>query len=103
MTGTAIVTGPTVGSIGYYVALELARGGRPVVLAGRVPERLAAASDAILRGLPDAAVDRLVVDLSLLDSVRSAAGRAVDLGPLSLLVNNAGVMAPPYSRTREGL
>ncbi len=97
------MTGPTLGGIGFYVALELARGGLPVVLAGRSLDRLAAASDAILRELPDAEVDRLVVDLSLLDSVRSAAGRAADLGPVSLLVNNAGVMAPPYSRTREGL
>ena len=103
MTGSAIVTGPTLGGIGFYVALELARGGLPVVLAGRSLDRLAAASDAILRELPDAEVDRLVVDLSLLDSVRSAAGRAADLGSVSLLVNNAGVMAPPYSRTREGL
>ena len=101
-TGTAIVTGPTVGGIGYFVALGLARGGRRVVLAGRTPERLAAASDAIRREVPDADLERLVVDMSVLDSVRSAAGRAVDLGPVSLLVNNAGVMGTPYSRTRDG-
>ena len=47
MTGTAIVTGPTLGGIGFYVALELARAGRRVVLAGRTPERLGAAADAI--------------------------------------------------------
>jgi NAD(P)-dependent dehydrogenase (short-subunit alcohol dehydrogenase family) len=34
--------------------------------------------------------------------VRSAAGRTADLGPVSLLVNNAGVMGTPYSRTRDG-
>src|SRR5690349_21650454 len=72
-SGTAIVTGPTVGGIGYFVALGLARGGRRVVLAGRTPERLAAASDAIRREVPDADLERLVVDVSVLDSVRSAA------------------------------
>ncbi len=101
-TGTAIVTGPTVGGIGYFVALGLARAGRRVVLAGRTPERLAAACDAIRREVPDADLERLVVDVSVLDSVRSAAGRAADLGPVSLLVNNAGVMGTPYSRTRDG-
>jgi NAD(P)-dependent dehydrogenase (short-subunit alcohol dehydrogenase family) len=73
-----------------------------VVLAGRTPERLAAASDAIRREVPGADLERLVVDVSVLDSVRSAAGRAADLGPVSLLVNNAGVMGTPYSRTRDG-
>ena len=102
-SGTAIVTGPTVSGIGYFVALELARGGRRVVLAGRTQERLTAATDAIRREVPDADLERLVVDVSVLDSVRSAAGRAADLGPVSLLVNNAGVMGTPYSRTRDGL
>ena len=73
-----------------------------MVLAGRNPERLAEAADAIAAAQPAADLDRLVVDLSDLDSVRSAAGRAADLGALHLLVNNAGVMASPYTRTREG-
>src|SRR5215217_2457246 len=101
-TTTAVVTGPSAGSIGFHVALELARSGNRVVLAGRSLERLDAAADAIAAEVPAAELERLVVDLSLLDSVRSAAGRASDLGPVHLLVNNAGVMAP-YTPTREGL
>ena len=102
MTGTAVVTGPTLGGIGFHTALGLVRDGWRVVLAGRNPERLAEAADAIAAAQPAADLDRLVVDLSDLDSVRSAAGRAADLGALHLLVNNAGVMASPYTRTREG-
>ncbi len=102
MTSTSVVTGPSSGGIGYVVARELARRGDRVVLAGRSAERLGEAEAGIVAELPHARLERLVVDLSDLDSVRSAAGRAADLGPLRLLVNNAGVMAPPYSRTREG-
>jgi NAD(P)-dependent dehydrogenase (short-subunit alcohol dehydrogenase family) len=73
-----------------------------VVLAGRTAARLDEAAAGIRAALPDADLQQLVVDLSLLDSVRSAGGRAADLGPLHLLVNNAGVMGTPYQRTREG-
>jgi NAD(P)-dependent dehydrogenase (short-subunit alcohol dehydrogenase family) len=43
------------------------------------------------------------VDLADLGSVRKAAAQAGSLGPIDVLVNNAGVMAPPYSRTVDGL
>jgi NAD(P)-dependent dehydrogenase (short-subunit alcohol dehydrogenase family) len=100
---TAIVTGPTEGGIGFHTALGLARSGWRVVLAGRTASRVDAAATAIHDEVPDAQTERLVLDVSDLDSVRSAAGRAADLGPLRLLVNNAGVMATSYTRTREGL
>jgi NAD(P)-dependent dehydrogenase (short-subunit alcohol dehydrogenase family) len=102
VTSTSVVTGPSAGGLGFHVALELARRGGRVVLAGRTPARLADAAAAISAVVPEAALERLVVDLADLDSVRSAAGRAGALGPLDVLVNNAGVMAPPYTRTREG-
>jgi NAD(P)-dependent dehydrogenase (short-subunit alcohol dehydrogenase family) len=83
--------------------LGLAHEGWRVVLAGRTASRLDAAATAIHADVPDALTERLVLDLADLDAVRSAAGRAADLGPLHLLVNNAGVMATSYTRTREGL
>ena len=104
LTGrTAVVTGPTLGGLGFHTALELARHGARVVLAGRTPDKLAAAAEAIAAEVPAASTEALVVDLSDLGSVRAAGEAAAGLGPLHLLVNNAGIMAPPLRRTGDGL
>ena len=100
---SALVTGPTLGGLGFHTALELARRGAHVTLAGRTPARLAAAAEAITADVPGARLDTLVVDLSDLSSVRAAGAEAARLGPLHLLVNNAGIMAPPLRRTADGL
>ena len=104
LTGrTAVVTGPTQGGLGFHTALELARHGARVALAGRTPAKLDAAADAITAEVPDALLDRVVVDLSELGSVREGAAAAAALGPIHLLVNNAGIMATPQRRTSDGL
>ena len=104
LTGrTAVVTGPTLGGLGFHTALELARHGARVVLAGRTPDKLEAAATALAAEVPGAATEALVVDLSDLSSVRAAGAAATRFGPIHLLVNNAGVMAPPLSRTTDGL
>ena len=100
---TALITGPTLGGLGFHTALELARHGSRVALAGRTPAKLDAAASAVADEVPGADLTTLQLDLSDLDAVRSAAGRAGNLGPLHLLVNNAGIMAPPHSRTADGL
>ncbi|MYT73155.1 MULTISPECIES: oxidoreductase [unclassified Streptomyces] len=97
---TAVVTGANSG-IGYVTARELARAGAQVVLACRSAERGSTAVDRIRDEVPGAAVEFAALDLGDLASVRGFAegwtGR-----PLDLLVNNAGVMALPYSRTADG-
>ena len=100
---TALVTGVSVGGLGHATALELARAGARVVLAGRNPGRLAEADAAIREEVPDAELEPLVVDLADQSSVRSAAAEAAAYGSLDLLVNNAGIMATPYRRTVDGL
>lgn len=100
---TAVVTGPTLGGLGFHTALELARHGARVVLAGRTPAKLDAAAETIAAQVPSASLETLRVDLSDLGSVRTAAAEAADLGPLHLLINNAGIMAPPQRRTADGL
>ena len=100
---TAVVTGPTLGGLGFHTALELARHGARVALAGRTTAKLDAAADAITAQVPGADLDTLVVDLSDLASVRAAGEAAGDLGPIHLLVNNAGIMATPHRRTTDGL
>jgi NAD(P)-dependent dehydrogenase (short-subunit alcohol dehydrogenase family) len=102
LTGTrALVTGTTSG-VGLVTARELARAGAEVVLAARDPAKLDATRRAIGTAVPGARLQPLVVDLADLASVRRAAAEAADLGPLDLLVNNAGVMATPYRRTPDG-
>ncbi len=97
----ALVTGVTSG-IGEQTAIELARHGSEVILGARNPEKLAASIDRIVREVPGAVLHPLAIDVSSLESVRRAAARAAEHGPLHLLVNNAGVMATPYERTPDG-
>ena len=99
---TTLVTGCTVGGLGFHASLELARRGGRVVLAGRSSDRLVAAEEAIRREVPDAELDQLVVDLADLTSVRLATSQARAVGPIHCLLNNAGVMAAPYARTSDG-
>ncbi len=100
---TCVVTGTTQGGLGHFTSLELARRGARVVLAGRSADKLARTETVIRDEVPDALLERLVVDLADLSSVRTAAARASELGPIDVLVNNAGVMAPPFRRTPDGL
>jgi NAD(P)-dependent dehydrogenase (short-subunit alcohol dehydrogenase family) len=95
MTGrTVIITGSNSG-IGQAAATSLAASGARVVLAVRSIEKGQAAA-ASMSG--DTEVRRL--DLASLASVREfAAGWD---GPIDLLINNAGVMVPPLSRTADG-
>jgi len=99
---TAVVTGVSVGGLGHWTALELARAGARVVLAGRTPAKLDATAAEIRAQVPGADLVPLTVDLMSLASVRAAAEKAAALGPLDLLVNNAGIMATPYVRTADG-
>jgi NAD(P)-dependent dehydrogenase (short-subunit alcohol dehydrogenase family) len=99
---TIMVTGSTSG-IGRCAALELARNGARVVIAGRNELKIAETVKAIEAKVPGAALERLVVDLSDLDSVRRAAGVAASLGPIDVLINNAGIMGVPFATTRDGL
>lgn len=100
---TTLVTGTTEGGLGHFTALELARRGGRVVLAGRSADKLDSTESAILREVPGAVLEKLVVDLADLASVRTAARGVGELGPIHVLVNNAGVMAPPFRRTGDGL
>lgn len=97
----ALVTGVTSG-IGESTALELARRGAEVILAARSKDKLEVAVRDILEEVPDARLQRLIIDVSELSSVRRAAAEASEHGTLDLLINNAGVMFTPYSRTGDG-
>jgi NAD(P)-dependent dehydrogenase (short-subunit alcohol dehydrogenase family) len=93
---TVIVTGASSG-IGLEAAKAFTAHGARVILAVRDEARGGRAA-AALPG-PGANEVRLL-DLASLDSVRAFARDWS--GPVDLLVNNAGVMIPPLSRTADG-
>ncbi len=93
---TALVTGGNSG-IGWQVCLELARHGARVRLASRDPGRGRDAVRRIRELVPAADVEPVRLDLASLASVETLAAQWQ--GPLHLLVNNAGVMAPPRLRS----
>ena len=97
----ALVTGVTSG-LGEHTVLEMARKGASVVMAARSETKLRAAVDDVKRVLPNAELIPLVLDLADLGSVRRAVDEVKGLGPLDILINNAGVMATPYHRTVDG-
>lgn len=99
LTGrTAVVTGANSG-IGWCTARALAAHGARVVLACRDVERGKLAADRIRSGVPSAELDVAHLDLSAMASVREFGDGWV--GPLHLLVNNAGVMSPPKRMTTD--
>ncbi len=94
---TAVVTGSNSG-IGYEAAKVLAQRGATVVLACR---NLSKAREAAAR--IGGKTEVVELDLASLRSVRRGAEELLERFPqLHLLVNNAGVMVPPYSLTEDG-
>jgi NAD(P)-dependent dehydrogenase (short-subunit alcohol dehydrogenase family) len=98
----AVITGANSG-IGLETAKVLAARGAMVVLAGRDPGRTAAAADQVRDAAAGAQAETAELDLASLDSVRAAAADISSRFPrLDLLINNAGLMFPPYGLTKDG-
>jgi len=98
----AIITGGT-GGLGLETARVLATRRATVVLAGRDPAKLEKASGGLIAAQPGASVQTAEVDLASLESVRKAAAELAARYPnIDLLINNAGVMMPPYGLTKDG-
>lgn len=90
-----LITGANSG-IGYYAALTLARKGAHVVLACRDRRKGEAALARLHTEAPGTGTKLAILDLASLASVRQFAARELAGGqPLDILINNAGVMAPP--------
>jgi NAD(P)-dependent dehydrogenase (short-subunit alcohol dehydrogenase family) len=99
---TAIVTGSNTG-IGYETALDLYKKGAKVYVACRNQEK---ALNAIDRMKADGGTGELVyeqLDLASLRSVKAFADNVIKAeSRLDLLINNAGIMIPPPSKTEDG-
>jgi NAD(P)-dependent dehydrogenase (short-subunit alcohol dehydrogenase family) len=101
---TAVVTGANSG-IGLHTAKALAARGARVVLACRDIERAKQAADRVRAAHRhfDAEIEVDVAELDLADMSSVRLFGEQWSGPLDLLVNNAGVMAPPRrASTRDG-
>ena len=90
----ALVTGASSG-LGRHMALTLARAGARIAACARNAERLAALV-ADIEAIDGRAIP-IALDVTHGDSVRSAVETAeTELGPITILVNNAGVARPRF-------
>jgi NAD(P)-dependent dehydrogenase (short-subunit alcohol dehydrogenase family) len=96
----AVVTGANSG-LGKSIARELGRAGATVVIAVRNTDKGEQAAADIRREVASAELSVQRLDLADLASVRSFA-QAFDHDHLDVLVNNAGIMAPPRRLTADG-
>jgi len=97
-----IVTGSSSG-IGFEAARVLAEKEASVIIAVRNLEKGNKAAEKITAQNNDADLTVLELDLANLESVKNFAENFnKDYSRLDLLINNAGVMIPPYSKTANG-
>jgi NAD(P)-dependent dehydrogenase (short-subunit alcohol dehydrogenase family) len=95
----AIVTGANSG-LGAAISRELARAGATVIMAVRNLQKGERAAAEIREQVPEAELELRDLDLGDLSSVHAFAER--HQGGLDLLINNAGIMAPPRRETKDG-
>jgi NAD(P)-dependent dehydrogenase (short-subunit alcohol dehydrogenase family) len=99
---TCVITGASSG-LGRESARALAAAGARVILAARNTDALGEADRWIHAEVPDAKTATVQLDLTSLTSVRTAAGKIREATPvIDILMNNAGVMFTPFSRTQDG-
>lgn len=97
-----LITGANSG-LGLASAIQFARKNARVIMACRNPEKAQGALKYLLNRVPNASVDVLKLDLGDLKSIRDFAQIVNErYEKLDILMNNAGVMIPPYGKTVDG-
>lgn len=97
-----IITGANSG-VGYEAAKVLSSYGAHVILAVRNLNKGEKAVASILSENNNAKVEVLTLDLADLDSVHAFVKEyEAHYDSLDILINNAGVMVPPYQKTKDG-
>ena len=98
----AVITGVT-GGLGFATALELARHGAELVVTARDEKKAGDALSRLREEVPGVTVDVVSLDLASLSDAKRAAGEIVaGYDRVDILINNAGIMAPPRSSTEDG-
>ena len=98
----AVVTGSSSG-IGFEAARALADKNAEVIIAVRNKNKGEKAIQKIMEQNKNANVKLMLLDLASLKSVKSFSEEFKQkYNRLDLLINNAGVMIPPYSKTEDG-
>ncbi len=101
---TVVVTGAGRG-VGYFVAEQLAGAGARVIMTTRTKADADAAAAALRAEVPSARLEFVTLDLASLASIRTAAQELSSLGPIDVLINNAGKTSGAKHRetTADGL
>ena len=98
-----LVTGVSPGSLGATFVQHIAPAGPKVlILGGRSAAKLQKTVEVVRVAAPKLTVRTFAIDLGSLKSVRAAADEINKGEPVDVLVNNAGIMATPYSITVDG-
>ncbi|KAJ7181036.1 short-chain dehydrogenase [Mycena filopes] len=99
-----LITGTSIGGIGFEAARVLVRYANLVVITGYNSERLALTKEALEKEVPGANVRPLVLDLTSLAAVRKAAAEVNAYSePIHVLIHNAAAPAGKFTLTTDNL
>ncbi|KAJ7480658.1 short-chain dehydrogenase [Mycena latifolia] len=99
-----LVTGTSLGGIGFETARVLAKYASLVIITGYSSKRLKLSEDAIKKEIPTANIRKLTLDLSSLAAVRVAAAEVNTYPePIHVLINNAAAAIGPFKLTADNL
>ncbi|KAJ7661132.1 NAD-P-binding protein [Mycena rosella] len=99
-----LITGTSLNGIGFEAARVIAKYANLVVMTGYSAERLKLSEEAMKKELPSANIRPLVLDLSSLAAVRTAAAEVNAYAePIHILINNAAAAGGPFELSVDGL
>jgi NAD(P)-dependent dehydrogenase (short-subunit alcohol dehydrogenase family) len=100
-----LTTGVSTKSLGAaFVQTLAAHSPKLLILAGRTENKLQQTANAIKAKYPNASTRILILDLADQKQIHKAAAEVLAYPEnIDVLMNNAGIMAAPYSTTKDGL
>lgn len=102
---TILITGVSPGGLGAAFAITIAKYGPScIILATRSIQKAEETAREINAFAPNVRTHPIELDLASQNQIRAAAEKINSLGErIDVLVNNAGIMAAPYSKTIDGI